>query len=202
MIWFVFRILLLCNDSTSQKTSAVWKYYGMDVQNHTVHCRWLRKAECVLMGSLPCHSFKVLLLHNSTTRGRFCPKNWWSSSALMFFSRLLFCSWSQNSWRMSVLQSTFCSCCWLQHLVYSGSTCSVQLWPDSGLDSEQLRLHHCRQQHQSGAENLLTSHWKKIGQKPASKTIHGAPLCLRCSGYYICWNIHYTCDSRLNDHNY
>lgn len=85
MIWFVFRILILCNDSTSQKTSAVWKYYGMDVQNHTVHCRWLRKAECILMGSSPCSCLKVRLLHNSTTRGRFCLKNWRSSSILMFF---------------------------------------------------------------------------------------------------------------------
>lgn len=109
----------------------------------------------------------VLPLHHLATRGCCCPQNRWALTVFCgsgSFSAQQISKVVKIQQNISVCQSTFCFCYWLQFLVGSDSACSVQLQPDSGPDSEQLHLHRHRLQHLGGAENLLTARWNNTIQ--------------------------------------
>lgn len=112
--------------------------------------------------------------------------------SVLFFSAADTTSKLQQSTVVSsVSQSTCCFCCWLQLLFGSDWACSIQLQPDSGLDSEQLWECCFRWYlllHQSGAENLLMAHWiHNIQHKTTKHQLvfysSSVPLCLGSDVY-------------------
>lgn len=140
--------------------------------------------------SLPCSCFKVPLLHNSTTRGRLCPKNWWSSSVLMFF--VVYYSAADfrtaegcQSFSLPFVPAAGCSVGFTQAQHVQSSYGQTLDWTQSSFAFTtadcSIRVEQKTCWHPTG----------KNGHKPVGKTIHGAPLCFRCSGYHITTSPHY-----------